>query len=408
MDESRKSRALAALACVIMLLAAGFQVSPARAHGRDARMYELVEWKQEHFSRIFGSSNAHFEGVPGASARPQIRTIEGRSCVVGQMLALDVDDLYAFDIDEPVELGLTYATEYTGPFVVGWDQGGGSGAGLTQITPPTANKLESIRIRLDRARFAGQGVRGSDIAIGAPEGIALCDLELKRSATTVAPVAFGTIQLTLKDAKTGGLVPARIGLYDATGRTPLASDQALKLQRYADDLRMLPVNERMFWPSKNRQAFYVDGRYEARVPVGSYEVVATRGFEFKAHTSRVEVFKDKPTQVTIALERYANMPASGWYSGDSHIHVTREEVADPAIWGFVAAEDVHVGNLLEMGNISSVYYKQPSTWGKASRFERDGHFLVSGLEAPRTRQFGHTIHLDVNTPVHLKTEDYFL
>jgi hypothetical protein len=88
--------------------------------------------------------------------------------------------------------------------------------------------------------------------------------------------------------------------------------------------------------------------------------------------------------------------------------VTRDEVADPNIWGFVAAEDVHVGNLLEMGNINNVYFKQPGAWGKSSRFERDGHFLVSGLEAPRTGQFGHTIHLNPQSSVHLKTQDYFL
>ncbi len=377
-------------------------------HGRDARMVEFVDWKREHLARIFGASNAHFEGVPGAGVRPQIRTIEGKSCVVGYMLALDIDDKYAFDIDEPVDLTLTYATEYTGPFVVGWDKSGASGQGLTEFTPPARDKLEATTLRLDRARLAGQGVRASDIAIGAPQGIALCDLVVKRSGATVVPTSFGALALTVKDAQTGATVPARIGLYDASGRMPLVSDQALKLQRYGDDLRMLPVNERMFWPSENRQAFYVDGKYETRLPPGKYEVIATRGPEFKAHKSRFEITKDRATPVTIPLERYTDMPAKGWYSGDSHIHVTRDEVADPNIWGFVAAEDVHVGNLLEMGNINSLYYRQPAAWGKASRFERDGHFLVSGLEAPRTRQFGHTIHLDVAKPVHLKTEDYFL
>ena len=70
----------------------------------------------------------------------------------------------------------------------------------------------------------------------------------------------------------------------------------------------------------------------------------------------------------------------------------------PQLWGFVAAEDVHVGNLLEMGNIQNVYFKQPKAWGKASRFERDGHFIVSGQEAPRTGQFGHTIHFNIAAP----------
>jgi hypothetical protein len=180
------------------------------------------------------------------------------------------------------------------------------------------------------------------------------------------------------------------------------------LQRFADDLRMLAANDRTFWPSENRQVFYADGTYEARVPVGKYELVASHGIEYRFHRSEIQVTKDQTTAVTVSMERYADMPAAGWYSGDAHIHVTRDEVADPQLWGFVAAEDVHVGNLLEMGNIQNVYFHQPKAWGKASRFERDGHFIVSGQEAPRTGQFGHTIHFNIDRPVHLKTDEYFL
>ena len=145
-----------------------------------------------------------------------------------------------------------------------------------------------------------------------------------------------------------------------------------------------------------------------RVPVGTYELVASHGIEYQFHRSQIEVTKDQTTAVTITMQRYADMPAAGWYSGDAHIHVTRDEVADPQLWGFVSAEDVHVGNLLEMGNIQNVYFHQPKAWGKASRFERDGHFIVSGQEAPRTGQFGHTIHFNIQRPVHLKTDEYFL
>jgi hypothetical protein len=122
----------------------------------------------------------------------------------------------------------------------------------------------------------------------------------------------------------------------------------------------------------------------------------------------VDVKPNQTSKVTISLERYEDMPAKGWYSGDSHIHVTRDEVADPQIWGFVAAEDVHVGNLLEMGNIAKVYFNQPKSWGKEGRYERDGHFIVSGQESPRTGFFGHTVHFNIDKPTHLKTEEYFL
>lgn len=382
----------------------------ARAHGNEARLVDFLEWKKlPNVSRVFGANRAHLEGLPSTSIRPQVRDVEGESCVVGELIGVDIDDKFAFDIDEPVELTLKIASQYTAPFVVGWDMSGGSGAGVTPETTPDKSKVfQDVTFTLDRARFAGQGTQGADIAIGTPGGMVLCDIKLARSHQTVAATEFGQLDLTIKEAKTGGLIPARVGIYDKTGRAPLASDKSLMLQRFADDLRMLAVNERTFWPSPNRQAFYADGNYTTKLPVGTYELVLTRGPEFKAYRGTFEVKKDATAKVSVAMERYSDLPAKGWYSGDAHIHVTRDEVADRNIWGFVAAEDVHVGNLLEMGNIQNVYFKQPAVWGKASRFERDGHFIVSGQEAPRTRQFGHTIHFNLDKPVHLKTEDYFL
>jgi hypothetical protein len=396
----------AALATSLALVGSG----TVHAHGNEARLVEFLEWKKiANIARVFGANRAHLEGLPSTSARPTMRDIEGHKCIVGELIGVDVDNSYAFDLDEPVDLTLTVAAQYTAPFVVGWDKSGGSGAGVTPETTPDKSKtFQDFTFTLDRARFAGQGTQGADFAIGAPGGMVLCNVKVARSNQTVTPTAFGKVDITIKDAKTGGLVPARVGLYDSTGRAPLANEKSLMLQRFADDLRMLAVNERTFWPSENRQAFYIDGTYDTRVPAGTYELVVTRGPEFKAHKSTFEVKNGGTAKVTVSLERYADLPAKGWYSGDAHIHVTRDEVADRNIWGFVAAENVHVGNLLEMGNIQNVYFKQPAAWGKASRFERDGHFIVSGQEAPRTRQFGHTIHFNLQRPVHLKTEDYFL
>ncbi len=382
------------------------------AHGTEARFVQFFDWKRDNLKRVFASNRSHLEGLPQnvAEATPRMIAVEDKSCLVGQLFGFDIEDSYAFDIDEPVKLTVTYAAQYTTPFIIGWDKNGGTGAGLINVTPEPGATFRTVSFTLDRARFAGQATQGADIAMAAPDlgVLMICDFKVERSNTYKPPTAFGTIQLTVKDAKTGGLVPARIGLYDATGRAPLASDKSLMLQRFADDLRMLAVNEKTFWPSQNRQAFYVDSKYEGKVPAGTYELVATRGPEFKAYKGTVEVKNGQTSKVTVSLERYADMPGAGWYSGDSHIHVTRDEVADPQIWGFVAAEDVHVGNLLEMGNIIKVYFNQPKAWGKESRFERDGHFIVSGQESPRTGFFGHTVHFNISHPVHLKTEEYFL
>jgi hypothetical protein len=385
--------------------------SPVRrlhAHGTEARYVELIQWKKPHISRVFGVGTSAL-GVPGARNSLQMRMIENKACVIGNVVAFDVDDAYAFDVDEPVTLAVTYAPALSTPFVVGWDKSGGNGIGVSEpINPEPGAVLQTVTLTLDRARLAGQGTQGSDIAIGSRTGFALCDVAVTRSGATTPSVSSGQIKLIVKDARTGAIVPARVGIYDATGRAPLASDRALMLQRYADDLRMLAVNERTFWPSTNRQAFYVDGNYEARLPEGAYELVATRGPEYRAFRGAFDVRNDQTTTVTVSLERYADLPSRGWYSGDSHIHLTRDEVADPLVWGMVAAEDVYVGNLLEMGNITGTHFKQPKQWGPASRYALDKrHFVVSGQEDPRTGHMGHTIHHNLESPVHLGPDSYF-
>lgn len=381
---------------------------PLQAHGTEARYIELVQWKKEHIARVFGTGTSAL-GVPGNRANLQLKMIDNRACAVGSVVAFDVDDAYAFDIDEPVTVALTIATAQSTPFVVGWDRNGGTGIGTTEpIAPASGSTFQTVTLTLDRARFAGQGTHSSDFAVGSRTGVALCDVTVTRSGTTVAPSSFGTVRLTVKDVKTGAIVPARVGIYDASGRAPLASDRAIMLQRYADDVRMLAVNDRTFWPSTNRQAFYVDGRYEARLPVGTYELAATRGLEYRAAHLTFDVRQDKVTEVAVPLDRYVDMASQGWYSGDSHIHLTRDKVADPVVWGMVAAEDVFVGNLLEMGNISGTHFKQPDRWGPASRYALDKqHFIVTGQEDPRTGMMGHTIHHNLESQLHPSSENYF-
>ena len=413
------TRFAASVAAGVTVIASAHLFAPndAWAHGTDARYVQVMDWVRPDLSRVFVTNRTHFAGISNSNFLPyaHVRVLEGKSCIVGDNIAFDVDDRFAFDIDETVTLDITYAAQFTMPFVVAWDRSGGTGQGLSAvIEPPKAGTFKTSSITLDRARFAGLGTQGADFALATPNNsgitgaLMVCDVSIRRSNTTRAVTGYGTVSLTVKDGQTGASVPARVGLYDGTGKAPLPSDQALMLQRFADDLRMVPVNERTFWPSQNRQAFYVDSSYQGRVPAGKYELVVTRGPEYRVYHGSIEVKKDEVSKVDVSLRRFADMPAAGWYSGDTHIHVTRDEVSDPAIWGFVAAENVHVGNLLEMGNISKVHFKQPKSWGKASRFERDGHFIVSGQEDPRTSHFGHTVHLDIQRPIHLEAEDYFM
>ena len=376
------------------------------AHGTDARRVVTLSWKKDRITRVLGANRSEL-GLNGSKAPEQTLTIAGRSCLFGDLFAFDIDDRYAFDIDEAVDVTLTYAPERTQPFRVAWDQNGGEGFGLSQVTTPEPGAaLRQTTIRMDRARFAGLGILKTDLAVGARGGLVLCDINIERSHKTSAARSTGRIRIEVKDAASGRTVPARLGLFDETGRTPLPSAQALEVHRYADDTRLVWVAQRLLWPSRHRLAFYTNGLYESDVPAGSYDLVATKGPEYRVFNGRVDVKAGQTNTVTISLSRYADQPSARWYSGDTHLHLMRDQVQDLSVWGQVAAEDVHVGNLLEMGNIVTTHFRQPA-WGPAGRFLRDGHLITSGQEDPRTTQRGHTIHHNLKTPVHLPAEDYF-
>ena len=382
------------------------------AHGSEARYVHEVDWPRPRIAHTYGLSYSEL-GLGAYRNEVETRTVGGRQCVAGGLIGFDVDDAYGYDIDEPVRLTLTYAPALTTPFTVVWERNGGEALGRAEVRPEpgdtlrSSDTLRSVTLTLDRARLAGHGTRGIDLAVGSRGGVCLCDIEVVRSGATRAPAALGRVRLQVTDAASGRPVPARAGLYDATGRMPLPSDDAVLVHRYTDEVRRVWVTPRTFWPSPHRLAFYVNGSYEARVPAGTYELVVARGIEYRVHHEEIEIRPGETTTVPVALERYVNQPERGWYSGDAHIHIERHAVRDENTWAQVAGEDVHVANLLQMGNIAGTHFEQPA-WGAAGRFERDGHALVSGQEDPRTVHRGHTIHHNLREPLHAGPDGYFL
>jgi len=403
--SNRTSHFARAACCVLLSVVAVHQ--GVGAHGSEARYVQRVPLRFPNISNIYGLSYTEL-GLQANRIPVSLQTIAGRPCVTGTTIGIDVDDKYGFDVDERVTLKVTYAVGRTRPFVVYWDKSDGEGLGRTDPVEVNASGtgFADAVVQLDRARLAGQGSLGIDIAVGTRDGLAVCGLEVVRSFETRAPGEMGTIRLEVRDQASGNLVPARVGLYDATGRLPLPSNDAVVIHRFADDVRRVWVSRRGLWPSEGRQAFYVNGAYQAKVPAGTYTVVATRGFEYRAFRGTVDVKPGRTATVAANLARYADPAASGWFSSDGHIHIQRMKVDDPEVWTQVAAEDVRIGHLVQMGNIAGTHFAQPA-WGKAGRYEKNGHTVMSGQEDPRTVQHGHTLHHNLTEPVHLWPDRYF-
>jgi hypothetical protein len=76
-----------------------------------------------------------------------------------------------------------------------------------------------------------------------------------------------------------------------------------------------------------------------------YTVLATRGLEYAPVRRVVEVVAGRPAEARIRLERLADFPAKGWWSGDMHVHMNYGGAYrnDPAhLRAQAEAEDLHV------------------------------------------------------------------
>jgi hypothetical protein len=122
----------------------------------------------------------------------------------------------------------------------------------------------------------------------------------------VLDVGSQTIELTLEIADSSGrLIPARAQVTGADGHAyPRGPDSGLLSH------------------SSLGGYFYVDGRATLAVPPGLSRVTISRGFEFSPVSQYVTLQGDTTLQVT--LQRFATLPALGWYGGDLHSHARHD------------------------------------------------------------------------------------
>ena len=370
-----------------------------------------VDWIVPNVSRIQSASYSDVFGIE-ASVKlgfPQAETIDGRKCVSGSLFLFDVADDFAFDVDETIEIEILFDRRRSTGFWISYDRNAMSEP-LNEISfAASDDDWLSYRIELERARFANRGESGSDFAIaglsamwpGIPDEnhrIVICDLKINRSHATVEPESFGELMLTVSDSD-GDTIPARIGIYDATGRMPLPSDDALTIRNYDDLTRQvfLRVSHSTIspWPHDNRHISYIDGNYAADLPAGEYKIIVSKGPEYEVMVQDFAIEDGKTAAVDVTLNRWTNMPAAGWYSGDDHVHMIRNESDNDSISRIMQAEDVHVTNVLQMGNPAGTHFHQYA-FGDGGRFIDGRHALVPGVEDPRTAIRGHTISLNIS------------
>ena len=77
--------------------------------------------------------------------------------------------------------------------------------------------------------------------------------------------------------------------------------------------------------------------FQISLPPGQYRIEAVRGKEFLPAVQEFNV-NNEPVNLNISLQRFINMPQSGWFSGDVHAHRPMAEMSN-----VIVSEDLNVG-----------------------------------------------------------------
>jgi hypothetical protein len=216
----------------------------------------------------------------------------------------------------------------------------------------------------------------------------------------------GTLELTIVTASSREITPARIGLLDQRKQS-FVPKEAL---RVAGDCGWLPIHNwipgvaswqmrrhlrtEVWNPYAGTLQFYTSGTLRARIPAGRYTVRVEKGMEYRAAAREIHIDWGRTTSTTIPVERWIDLGSDGWISADDHLHIARPSRRfDRMIATWMAAEDLRIANLLQMGLAHSIHITPQYAFGKPSVFEPGNVILASGQENPRTHFLGHAITL---------------
>ncbi len=169
--------------------------------------------------------------------------------------------------------------------------------------------------------------------------------------------AEGQLEIRVVDKDTGRPVPCRMHLRSAAGRPRLPP-------------RRVPV-----WDDH----FVIPGQLTLKLPVGNYSFVIERGPEYSVITGEFTINKFSEDSKTVEMQRYVDMAAEGWWSGDLDVRRPAKEIEL-----LLAAEDLHVIPLVTWWNGRSPWTPKTVPLDPLVVFgeNRVGHLLAGELNRP--------------------------
>ncbi len=199
-------------------------------------------------------------------------------------------------------------------------------------------------------------------------------------------------------------VPVTLEVLDTDGKPTVASFQI------RDRLgRVYPAQARRLAPDLYfHPQIYRQSGETVLLPPGSYTVQYTRGPEYLVKTRTMVVPDAAAHRESFRLERWANLAAMRWFSGDHHVHAAgcghydspTEGVRPEDMMRHIVGEDLDVGCMLSWG--PCWYYQKQFFEGKVSPLSTPDHLMRYDVEVSGFPS-SHAGHLCL---LRLKEDDY--
>jgi TolB protein len=241
-----------------------------------------------------------------------------------------------------------------------------SGGAPIELTIDSQHHEMSPAPSPDGKRFAFAGFRDgvptlytSDIGGGPPSAWREVKITTRRARKPTGHVRFRVL------GPDGRPLPARIYVDASDGRS-YTPDGAFH--------RAMMVFDRHY--------FHTTGEADIEVPAGRTKVEAVRGWEYRPASVTIDVQAGAVQNATITLERLIDLPARGWYSGDTHAHDLHQGfgLSHEAFMLQLHAEDLHITHALIHMDGTRLMGRWSDLTGKPHALSTPTHILQYGQE----------------------------
>ena len=129
--------------------------------------------------------------------------------------------------------------------------------------------------------------------------------------------------------------------------------------------------------------FHTPGTFEVEVPAGGASLEALKGHEYRPASATILVPAGGVADVVLRLDRLADLPTRGWYSGDTHVHDLhqgRYGLTHADFFLQTEAEDLHVANALVHMDGTRLMGRWDDLTGRPHPLSTPTHILQYGEE----------------------------